>query len=113
MTSYTSAFKPVKNNLYTISTFKPLVGTFSAFRKTPSPNETLVKFPKGDINKTSKKYWTNEQRCFAVAKSKILGLSKATKFLQMIHPSVYGDLSRSTLQYWIKKAFSKWNETCY
>ena len=51
----------------------------------------------------TKKYWTTEQKLFAVEKSKELGLSKTTKYLQKTLPHIYADLSPSTLQYWIYK----------
>ena len=44
---------------------------------------------------------------FALEKAKILGLSKATRTLQNEMPSIFGDLSPSTLQYWIQKEREK------
>ena len=52
----------------------------------------------------SKKYWTTEQKKLAVEKAKELGLSKATKYLQLYCPQIFSDLSPSTLQYWIHKS---------
>lgn len=51
----------------------------------------------------TKRYWSPELKCLAVAKAKIFGLSKATRMLQCESPSVFGELSPSTLQYWVKK----------
>ena len=60
--------------------------------------------PKTEILKRKpKKFWTTEQKAFAIEKSKTLGLSKTTKFLKQNYPIIYGDLSSSTLQYWMYK----------
>ena len=56
-----------------------------------------------EIPKKEKKYWSFEQKRFAVEKARLIGLTKAAKFLQITMPETYGDLSPSTLQYWIKK----------
>ena len=56
-----------------------------------------------EIPKKEKKYWSFEQKRFAVEKARLIGLIKAAKFLQISMPETYGDLSPSTLQYWVKK----------
>ena len=64
----------------------------------------IVKTPSVAVKeRKSKKYWTTEQKKLAVEKAKELGLSKATKYLQMYCPQIFSDLSPSTLQYWIHK----------
>ena len=65
-------------------------------RKLPEPKAEIVQ-------RKAKKFWTTEQKAFAIAKSKVLGLSKTTKFLRKNYPVIYGDLSPSTLQYWMYK----------
>ena len=53
--------------------------------------------------KREKKYWSPEMKRIALQRAHIFGLSKATRYLQQENPAVFGDLSPSTLQYWIQK----------
>ncbi|BFU24639.1 hypothetical protein EHI8A_173450 [Entamoeba histolytica HM-1:IMSS-B] len=59
--------------------------------------------PPNSSGKKTKKYWSFEQKMFAVEKVRLIGLTKAARFLQVTEPETYGDLSPSTLQYWIKQ----------
>ena len=52
--------------------------------------------------KKEKKYWSFQQKQFAVTKARLIGLTKAAKYLRITNPETYGDLSPSTLQYWVK-----------
>ena len=65
---------------------------------TPKPIKVKCK-----PTKREKKYWSPEQKQIALEKAKVLGLSKATRTLQNEMPNIFGDLSPSTLQYWIQK----------
>lgn len=79
---------------------------FNSSNYSPLPNQIPIsKTPTVPVKeRKSKKYWTTEQKKLAVEKAKEMGLSKATKYLQMCCPQIFCDLSPSTLQYWIYKS---------
>ncbi|ELP93511.1 hypothetical protein EIN_060360 [Entamoeba invadens IP1] len=112
MSSFTntlSAFKPVKPHYFEVIDFKTQNIFADVVLNSPSPIENIkIKSPCPATvvikERKTKKYWTNEQKKIAVEKARVLGLSKATKFLQLNYPTAFADLSPSTLQYWIHKS---------
>ena len=78
------------------------LSTNSIMKKESKTNENEMK-EEIEQPKKEKKYWSFKQKQFAVAKARLIGLTKAAKFLRITDPETYGDLSSSTLQYWVKK----------
>ncbi|GAB1222245.1 hypothetical protein ENUP19_0099G0041 [Entamoeba nuttalli] len=104
-----SVFKPVERSLYEVTIYnEPTV-----IHSTPSPiieisESRVIKTPK--IVKATmpkkgkgKRFWSPEEKAFAIEKAKLIGLSKAARVLQNDYCNVYGDLSPSTLQYWVSR----------
>ncbi|EMS16901.1 hypothetical protein KM1_143140 [Entamoeba histolytica HM-3:IMSS] len=107
-----SVFKPCRKEMYSIvygkSTNLNLTVCPSPMSKTvviqsPSPmdfKKSTIPVPR--VSRLKKK-WNNELKRVAVTKAKEIGLTKATRFLQLNYPTEFGELSPSTLQYWIQK----------
>ncbi|BFU20003.1 hypothetical protein EHI8A_108990 [Entamoeba histolytica HM-1:IMSS-B] len=104
--NYLSVFKPSDIRSYKIIDSK--INEPTVILSSPPPLEVVKEKSAKPITtvikeRKTKKYWSTEQKKLAVEKAKILGLSKATKYLQVTYPGIYSDLSPSTLQYWIHK----------
>ena len=103
-----SVFKPSNKRFYQVTDFtkkkeemyKPTVSSTPIvslkIAQSPSPNSAMKM-------KRIKKKWNATLKKIAVAKAKEIGLTKATRFLQVTYPNEYAELSPSTLQYWIQK----------
>ena len=111
-----SVFKPVAKHCYSVEYNCDNYSNDYVVGRTPTLEEEVVvekveKSPKPIRNvvvqRKTKKFWSIEQKKFAVEKAKLFGLSRATKYLQINIPQIYGDLSPSTLQYWIQKSNSQ------
>ena len=108
-----SCFTPCKPSFYTVIDYSTVQNDYtvsatplfssSIISKSPNPNKIDTK--PVNINKTQrmKKKWSLQLKKIAVAKAKEIGLTKATRFLQINYPNEYSELSPSTLQYWIQK----------
>ncbi|ELP95034.1 hypothetical protein EIN_252780 [Entamoeba invadens IP1] len=103
-----SAFRPVDSSLYEVcSQFI----TERVVNKTPTPNadrEKCTQSPKfvkviSSKQRKNKRFWSPEEKTFAINKAKQIGLARAARVLQNEYSSVYGDLSPSTLQYWSQR----------
>ncbi|KAL7718943.1 Uncharacterized protein QTN25_003888 [Entamoeba marina] len=107
-----SAFVPCDNSFYLVQynthsdgfmTIGQSPTPLSLVTQSPSPsNLKLVSLPNYRVPRT-KRRWSLRLKMEAVAKAKEIGLTKATRFLQNTYPESYGELSPSTLQYWIQK----------
>ena len=114
---YSFSSSPYQENKYNFISQTPCIENSPASSMTETHqtkrNETKLKEHKiqkqthkpkyAEIKRKTKKFWTNEQKQFALEKSKTLGLSKTTKNLKKNYPLIFGDLSPSTLQYWMYK----------
>ncbi|KAL7712754.1 Homeobox domain-containing protein [Entamoeba marina] len=103
-----SAFIPVNPTLYYVFHSYDFTDNFVAATPSPSFFSEKEKSPRpvrvvATKQRSGKKYWSPEQKKQAIKKAKLFGLSKATRFLQNEFPSTFGDLSPSTLQYWVQK----------
>ena len=78
------------------------VPSLQTVSKSPKPVKVMVQ-----KKKKTKKFWSNEQKNYALEVARELGLSKGARFLQATDPSSFGDLSTSTLQYWIQTRMNK------
>ena len=113
--SQLSAFKPSNKRYYQVTDFTvkeeekeitpQIISTTPVMRLkiTQSPTPRSVSCTP-DTGPRSKKKWNEQLKKIAVAKAKEIGLTKATRFLQIHFPNEYSDLAPSTLQYWIQKA---------
>ncbi|ELP93383.1 hypothetical protein EIN_057980 [Entamoeba invadens IP1] len=105
-----SAFVPSPPESYKVDSFFELVPTTPTITPVVSatPLNKTQDFTKPKLYKQltrstrGKKSWTTEQKEYAMEKAQLLGLTKATRFLQIQNQEVYGDLSPSTLQYWLQ-----------
>ena len=100
---FMSVFKPVDKSMYEII-FNEIISA------TPKPEEFVIRDkssksvkPISPRQKKQKKYWSPVQKLHAIEVAKQMGLSKATRYLQVHFPENFADLSPSTLQYWIVK----------
>ncbi|EDR25819.1 hypothetical protein EDI_030570 [Entamoeba dispar SAW760] len=104
-----SIFKPVERSLYEVIIYNEP----SVIQSTPSP---IIEIPESRVIKTpkivkaiipkkgkGKRFWSPEEKAFAIEKAKLIGLSKAARVLQNDYCNIYGDLSPSTLQYWVSR----------
>ena len=102
-----SAFKPCNPTYYEV--INPFVLREDIVARSPYNGDSFCSSTPKPIKvkckttKREKKYWSPELKAIALEKAKVLGLSKATRTLQNEMPSIFGDLSPSTLQYWIQK----------
>ncbi|ELP92131.1 hypothetical protein EIN_380780 [Entamoeba invadens IP1] len=107
-----SAFTPVNKELYSV--IESIIMNEFVVSRTPS-SEVCCKSPKPvkvipmKLKRREKKYWSPEQKKIAISRASVLGLSKATRMLQNEMPSIFGDLSPSTLQYWVQKQRTEHN----
>lgn len=114
-----SVFRPVNKELYqvihnvseesvsvVVSRTPMSFGSFESKSPIPQPNKEMkpkiVKVIKREKQK-EKKFWSVEEKVFAIQKAEMIGISKALRWLQNEYPQVYGDLSPSTIQYWVSK----------
>ncbi|KAL7714363.1 Uncharacterized protein QTN25_008139 [Entamoeba marina] len=107
-----SVFLPCDHSLYVVEsnpnidygvTIGQSPANLSFVVQSPSPSSIKqVTSPKHRVSRT-KKRWTLQLKMEAVTKAKEIGLTKATRYLQNAYPESYGELSPSTLQYWIQK----------
>ena len=109
-----SAFKPSNKFYYQVTHFRqfeqkeqpakvsstPVARVLIA--QSPSPRSVLKASP--NKPRSSKKKWSSTLKKIAVAKAKEIGLTKATRYLQVNYPKEFAELAPSTLQYWIQKA---------
>ena len=103
-----SVFHPSHPQSYEVITY-PTIETLTVPRS-PVLNETVCSSSPKLFRplyykpiKREKKYWSPQLKRIALQKAHLLGLSKATRCLQLENPAIFGDLSPSTLQYWIQK----------
>ena len=118
-----SAFKPSNKRYYQVITYpthtqlqQQIQQTQTVYHQIPTISSTPVmrmKIAQSPAPKSfsaspekttrNKKKWSNQLKKIAVAKAKEIGLTKATRYLQLHYPNEYSELSPSTLQYWIHK----------
>ena len=114
-----SVFRPVDTQLYQVVYWYPEQPETPLIVKTPSPNvyssensnkqkeESYMKPKRVKViqkdSKKEKKFWTIEEKVFAIRKAQMIGISKALRLLQNEYSDVYSELSPSTIQYWVSK----------
>ena len=103
-----SVFQPSNPMSYSVITYSQ--GIEITVPKSPDSNDYVCSSSPKLIRrlyykpiKREKKYWSPALKQIALQKAHLLGLSKATRCLQLENPAIFGDLSPSTLQYWIQK----------
>ena len=112
-----SVFTPVNKNLYQIIQHSTEETDSLIVSSTPSINTSFIEMISSKQNDMKpkrvkvikkeqlkgKKFWSVEEKIFAIQKAQLMGISKALRLLQNEFPQIYGDLSPSTIQYWVSK----------
>ena len=99
-----SVFKPCNKSLYKIETSNyQSTDKDDVIRQSPLYLKQYSLKPKKNKKKKYKKRWNSNLKEIAIEKAKEVGLTKATRYLQMTYPSEFAELCASTLQYWLQK----------
>ena len=94
-------------NMMVVATPSPITNSIESLSVQRKKEANLMK-PKivkviRKEKKNEKKFWTLEEKIFAIRKAQTIGISKALRFLQNEYSDVYSELSPSTIQYWVSK----------